>query len=101
MVMIFHDSMVIMFNEVSQAINKLSDCKASCLGNISAEHLKYASLRIAPPLATCFTGFMFHGLLPDSALFVLLIPVIKDKAGKVGCIDNYRQIALVSILSKV
>jgi len=31
----------------------------------------------------------------------LLVPVIKDKDGKVGCLDNYRPIALASILSKV
>ena len=34
-------------------------------------------------------------------LTVILVPVIKDKAGKVGSMDNYRPIALASILSKV
>lgn len=32
---------------------------------------------------------------------VVLVPVIKDEAGKVASIDNYRPIALASILSKV
>ena len=32
---------------------------------------------------------------------VLLVPVIKDKVGKLNCMDNYRPIALASILSKV
>lgn len=32
---------------------------------------------------------------------VVLVPVIKDKAGKVASIGNYRPIALASILSKV
>ena len=44
---------------------------------------------------------MTHGTLPDSMLSVVLVPVIKDKSGKVGSIDNYRPIALASILSKV
>ena len=52
-------------------------------------------------LAICFTGLMTHGILPDSLLTVILVPVIKDKAGKVGSMDNYRPIALASILSKV
>lgn len=43
---------------------------------------------------------MFHGLLPDSMLSVMLVPVMKDKAGKVGSSDNYRPVALGSILSK-
>ncbi len=34
-------------------------------------------------------------------LSVLLVPVIKNKAGMVGNLDNYRPIALPSILSKV
>ncbi len=34
-------------------------------------------------------------------LSVLLVPVIKNKAGMVGNLDNYRPIALACILSKV
>ena len=43
----------------------------------------------------------FHGALPASMLSVLLVPVIKDKAGKVSSLSNYRPIAIASILSKV
>ncbi len=34
-------------------------------------------------------------------LSVLLVPVIKNKAGIVGNLDNHRSIALASLLSKV
>ncbi len=68
---------------------------------ITAEHLKFASFRLVVLLAVCFTGFMIHGLLPESMLSVTLLPVIKDKAGKVGSLDNYRPIALASVVSKV
>lgn len=37
---------------------------------------------------------------PDSMLSVTLAPLIKDKVGKVGSVDNYRQIALARVLSK-
>ena len=37
---------------------------------------------------------MSHGVLPQSMLSVTLVPVIKDKAGEVGSIDNYRPVAL-------
>ena len=87
--------------EVLQAISQLADNKASGPDNITAEHLKHASPRVAVLLSKCFTGLMSHGLLPDSMLSVTLVPVIKDKAGKVGSMDNYRPIALASILSKV
>ncbi len=44
---------------------------------------------------------MTHGLLLVSMLSVALVPVIKDKAGKVGSLDNYRPTALASVVSKV
>lgn len=48
-----------------------------------------------------FTGFLIHGVLPESMLTVLLVPVIKDKTGKISSIENYRPIALANIISKV
>lgn len=92
---------VVTTHQVSEAVNKLSNGQASGLDQISAEHLKYACSRIYPLLSICFTGFLTHGLLPDSILSVLLVPVIKDKTGKLCSFDNYRPIALANILSKV
>ena len=79
----------------------LPDNKACGMDLISAEHLKNANLRLAPLLALSLTGFMIHGILPDSMLSILLVPVLKDKASRVSCMDNYRPIALASILSTV
>ena len=47
--------------------------------------------------------YMFvHGFLPDSMLAVVLVPIIKDKTGRIDRIDNYRPIiALASVVSKV
>lgn len=87
--------------EVYQAITQLADNKASGLDQITAEHLKLASPKVAALLAICFTGLMTHGVLPDSMMSVSLVPVIKDKAGKVGSLDNYRPIALASVSSKI
>lgn len=87
--------------EVSQAIQNLSANKTTGMDHISAEHLKYASFRLYILLALCFTALMSHGFLPESMMTVQLVPVIKDKAGKVGSSNNYRPIALANILSKV
>lgn len=40
-------------------------------------------------------------MLPDFMLSVTLVSIIKDKAGKVGSVDNYRPIVLASVVSKV
>ena len=83
---------------VFDAMHTLPNNKACGLDFISAEHLKNASLRLAP---LRLTDLMIHGIVPDSMLSILLVPVLKDKAGRVSCMDNYRPIALASILSKV
>ena len=49
----------------------------------------------------CFTSFISHGFLPDSTLSVVLVPAIKDKAGKISSKDTYRHIALASVISKL
>lgn len=58
----------------------LDDNKACGIDHITAEHLKNASHRLCPVPAMCFTGFIVHGVLPDSITSGLLMPVIKDKA---------------------
>ena len=40
-------------------------------------------------------------VLPDSMLAVVLVPIIKDKTGRIDRIGNYRPIALASMVSKV
>ena len=54
-----------------------------------------------PLLAMCITGFFVHAFLPSCLLSVLLVPIIKDKCGKIKSKDNYRPIALASIVSKI
>ena len=46
------------------------------------------------------TAFL-HGFLHDSMLSVVLVPVIKKKSRIINDSDNYRPIALASIVSKV
>jgi hypothetical protein len=93
--------MIIRPNEVQRAVAKLVDNKSCGLDGITAEGLKYANMSIVPLLAMCFTGFFVHGFLPEDMLSVVIVPVIKDKAGKINSRDNYRPIALASIMSKL
>ena len=52
-------------------------------------------------LAECITGVFVHGFLPDSMLSTVLVPIIKDKTGRIDRMDNYRPIALASVMSNV
>ena len=87
--------------EIRKAICKLENNKTCGLDSIYAESLKYSSDKILPLLSLCLTGFFVHGFLPSSLLSVVLVPIIKDKAGNISSKDNYRPIALASIMSKI
>ena len=47
------------------------------------------------------SSFLVHGFLPDEMMSVALVPIIKSKSGRIMSKDNYRPIALASIVSKV
>ena len=67
--------------------------KSCGLDGIYAEHLKYASDKLIPLLSLCFTGMFVHGILPNSLMSVVLVPIIKNKCGSINSKDNYRPIA--------
>ena len=97
----FDPSLVISPGEIEDAINKLVGGKSSGLDGIYAEHLKYGSKDYWPLIAQCVTSFLVHGYLPDTLMSVVLVPIIKDKSGKINSKDNYRPIAIASTMSKL
>ncbi len=97
----FCNDMIVGAMEIRNAILKLDSNKTCGPDNIYAEHLKYASSRGVTMLAMCLTGFVTHRTLPDNMISVILVPVIKDKMGKINNKDNHRPIALASILSTI
>ena len=87
--------------EISDAIKSLDSNKSCGLEGIYAEHMKFASKRFIYLLSLCFTGLFVHGILPDSLMSVILVPIVKNKCGNINSKDNYMQIALASIVSKL
>ena len=71
------------------------------MDGVSAEHLKHCSSRVTPLLEMCITGYMVHCVLPESIMYVVLIPIIKDKKAKISSIDNYRPVAIARVVSKM
>lgn len=91
----------IKIHEIVDAVKSLKDNKSCGLDGIYAEHLKYASGKLIPLLSMCLSGLFVHGFLPNSFMSVVLIPIIKNKCGSISSKDNYRPIALASIVSKL
>ena len=96
-----YNSIKVENSEIADAINSLDLNKTCGLDGIQAEHLKYSSMKIIPMLSMCFSSFFVHGFLPNTLMSVILVPVIKNKSGNVSSCDNYRPIALASVLSKL
>ena len=97
----YTNDLVVQSDEIIKIINGLDSNKSCGLDGIYAEHLKHASCRIGTLLALCFSSCFIHGFLPENLMSVILVPIIKDKAGKINRKKNYRPIALASIISKV
>ena len=83
--------------EVEQAVMRLRHKKACGLDGIYAEHITNCSRHLFTIMAMCLSGFFVHGFLPDAMLSVVLVPIIKDKCGKINSKDNYRPVALASV----
>ena len=49
----------------------------------------------------CFTVLFVHGIVPESMISVVLIPIVKKKFASICSKANYRPIALASIVSNV
>ena len=61
----------------------------------------YSSHVLFRLLGLCMSSFLVHGFLLDEMMAVALVPIIKSKSGRIMSKDNYRPIALASIVSKV
>ena len=101
--MIYSSEMIITVDEIEFAISQLEKNKSCGIDGIGlyAENLLYCSRRFLPLLAMCLSSLFIHEFLPDTMLSVVLVPVIKNKSRRINDSDNYRHIALASIVSKV
>ena len=61
----------------------------------SAHHKMYVLLSL------CFSLCMSHGHIPQSLIRTTIVPIIKNKAGNLSSGNNYRPIALATVISKV
>ena len=52
-------------------------------------------------LSLIIQGFLVHGHITNILLLATLVPIIKDKLGSINVSQNYRSIAISSILLKL
>ena len=92
---------VVSSTEIEQVILSLPKKKSCGLDGIQAEHLQYSSNVLNAMLSQCISSLLIHGFLPDNLMNVILVPILKDKAGEISSKNNYRPIAIASVCSKI
>ena len=95
------DTMNVSGEELKCVINSLKNGKSCGNDKISAEHLKYADLKLFEILSCLFKSMFIHGYIPEKMLISVIVPVVKNKNTSLCIKKNYRPVTLSSVISKV
>ena len=86
---------------MSTVIKDLKNGKACGGDGLQSEHFKFGSDKLCVLLSLLFNSMILHGYICQDLMETILVPVVKDKKGNICCKDNYRPIALTSVISKI
>ncbi len=86
---------------VYDAIQHLKNNKTDPVLEFNSDCLKNSPRILSEILASIFRYFLIHGHISFVLLVSAIIPLVKDKLGDVSCSDNYRSIAISSLILKV
>ena len=93
--------MQVTVDEVCKAVRFSKSGKAPDHHGVTSEHCKYASHYLTVMLSALFSCIFMHSYIPLKFMLSTLVPLIKNKSGDLTSKDNYRPIAINSILSKL
>ena len=93
--------MMISNNLISEAIKKLECGKSAGPDGVHAEAIKYVHPRMHVLLSFCFSLCCTHGYMPANMIETTIVPIIKNKCGNLADSNNYRPIAIATIVSKL
>ena len=86
---------------VKESTLKLKPAKTDPLVNITSDYLRNSPDIFYQMLTACLKTYIIHGHVSDFLLISMMIPIIKDKLGDHTSSDNYRSIAISSVIMKV
>ena len=82
-------------------INEIKPKKNDPIFLFNSTCIKHAPKSLHFHLANMIKCFLIHGHVSDILLVATIIPLIKDKLGDAEASDNYRSIALSSVILKI
>ena len=75
--------------------------KSECTDQLFSDHFINGTLQFFTLISLLFTSMLSHGVAPTGLLLSTVVPVSKDKRGSKSDSNNYRAIAISSILGKL
>ena len=88
-------------DQLQNAIHKLKSSKSDCTDQLFSDHFINGTLRFFILISLLFTSMLSHGVAPTGLLLSTMVLVPKDKRGSKSDSNNYRAIAISSILGKL
>ena len=82
-------------------LNKLKPAKSDPIKDINSDFLIHAPEKLFEIIARCFKGYLIHAHVSSYLLVSTMVPLIKDKLGDITSSNNYRSIAISSVVLKV
>ena len=91
----------ITIEHVQYAISKLKSGKSDCVENLYSANFKNGTERFTVLLSFLLSSMLVHCVAPAGLLLSTMIPIPKSKRGQKCSSDNYREIALGSLIGNI
>ena len=96
---LYSNEVMIPNNSISEAIKKLECGKSAGPDGVYVETIKFAHARLHVLLSFCFSLCFSHGYMPADMIETTIVPIIKNKCSNLADSNNYRPIAIATIVS--
>ena len=92
---------VITVAHVKNAIHKMKSGKSGCIDGILSDNFKEGTDSLYTLISLLFSSMLMHGVPPAGLLMSSLVPIPKNKRGNKCDSENYRHIAISSLMGKL
>lgn len=86
---------------VKIAVENLKSSKYDPYHNFNSDCLLNAPNSLFIHLAKVFKMYLIHNYIPQSILFTIICPIVKNENGNINSSENYRSVAIGSLILKI